>query len=530
MSTQGSYPISEAVSKAYRSGEEDEKMEPIVLEDAQGNPVGRIGAGDYVIFYDIRGEREIQLTQCFTDPAFNYFPIPEGHQAHFATMIEYDPKLDARAAFPPQQELKNTLCAVVSQSGLKHVKVVETEKAVHLGFFLNGKRQEPFSGERRNFIHSPRVDDYGEHPCMEIDKVAAAILDEVRREENSLIIANFANTDVIGHVENREAVITAVRAVDRCAGQVVDAARDAGMDVLITADHGSAEQWYYPDGAIDTGHTSNPVPFIYLEAGAEGTPGRNPTLELCGALTDVAPTALGLMGLARPAEMSGKTLHEPVLRKAGEARRVLLLITDGWGYNSERSGNLIAEAETPNMDRFMGEFPCVLLLASGEAVGMPEGTVGNSEAGHLHIGAGRTVFSDRLRIEQALKDGSFKENEAFLWAMEGAKKDNKPLHFLGIISFYSSHGSIDHLIALMRMAREQGVPEVYIHGLLGRRGERPEAGAAYMRDVEQEAERLGLGSAVTVIGRHWALDREYNWDRIEKTYRALVHGDGNRVR
>jgi 2,3-bisphosphoglycerate-independent phosphoglycerate mutase len=518
------------VANAYRNGEEDEKMEPIVLEDEQGNPLGRIGAGDYVIFYDIRGEREIQLTQCFTERGFEHFDIPEGHHAHFVTMIEYDPKLNARSAFPPHQGLEDSLCAEVSQAGLKHVKVVETEKAVHLSFFLNGKMQEPFPGERRNFIHSPKVDDYGEHPCMEIDQVATAVIEEVKQEENSLVIANFANTDVIGHVENRDAVITAVEAVDRCAGQVVEAAREAGMDIVITADHGSAEQWYYPDGAIDTGHTANPVPFIYLESGARGKPGANPSLEIRGALTDVAPTVLGLMGLAVPAGMTGKALHEPARRKAGEGRRVLLLITDGWGYNPEQQGNLIAEAATPNMDRFMDAFPTVLLHASGEVVGMPSGTVGNSEAGHLHIGAGRTVFSDRLRIEQALADGSFMKNEAFLWAMEGAKKDNKPLHLLGIISFYSSHGSIDHLIALMRMAKEQGVPEMYIHGLLGRRGERPEAGAAYMRDVEREAERLGLGRAVTVIGRHWALDREFNWDRIEKTYRALVHGEGNRVR
>ncbi len=114
--------------------------------------------------------------------------------------------------------------------------------------------------------------------------------------------------------------------------------------------------------------------------------------------------------------------------------------------------------------------------------------------------------------------------------MEQAKKDAKPLHLLGIISFYSSHGSLDHLMALMKMAKDNGLEEVYIHGLLGRRGERPEAGAAYMEDVEKEAERLGLGRAVTVLGRHWALDREHNWDRTEKTYRALVLGEGKRAR
>ena len=116
---------------------------------------------------------------------------------------------------------------------------------------------------------------------------------------------------------------------------------------------------------------------------------------------------------------------------------------------------------------------------------MPPGTVGNSEAGHLHIGAGRVVPADRVRIDQALEDGSFYENEAFRWAMEGAKRDGTRLHLLGIVSFYSSHGSVEHLLALMEMARREGVPEVYIHGMLGRRGERPESGAIYTEQVEQ---------------------------------------------
>jgi len=206
------------------------------------------------------------------------------------------------------------------------------------------------------------------------------------------------------------------------------------------------------------------------------------------------------------------------------------VIVDGWGYNDDEYGNLIAKANTPVMDRFRANHPFARLAASGEAVGMPAGAVGNSESGHLHLGAGRTVYSDRTRIDKAIEDGSYMKNEAFLWAMESAKRDGTRLHLLGIISFYSSHGSIDHLLPLMRMARDRRVPEVYIHGLLGRRGERPESGARYIGQVEAEAGKLGLGEVNTVIGRYWALDREHNWDRVEKTYRALVHGEGTRVK
>ena len=208
---------------------------------------------------------------------------------------------------------------------------------------------------------------------------------------------------------------------------------------------------------------------------------------------------------------------------------MLLLILDGWGIGDGGPGDLITQTDTPVMDGLLATWPNTQLVASGPAVGMPQGTVGNSEAGHLHIGAGRVVPADRVRIEQALEDGSFFENEAFRWAMQGAKSDGTRLHLLGIVSFYSSHGSVDHLLALMEMAQREGVPEVYIHSMLGRRGERPESGAIYIEQVEQEAERLGVGQIATVIGRFWSLDREEHWDRIEKTYRMLVEGQGQPV-
>jgi len=213
----------------------------------------------------------------------------------------------------------------------------------------------------------------------------------------------------------------------------------------------------------------------------------------------------------------------------GPRRRLLLLILDGWGWREEAHGNLIRKSRTPVMDRLCREYPFTVLRASGEAVGMPAGKVGNSEAGHLHLGSGRLLLSDRLRIDRAIEDGSFPRNPAFLEAMAVARREGRPLHLLGIVSFYSSHGSVSHLYALLKMAREQGVTAVFHHALLGRRGERPEAGARYIDDVESFCAELGLGRVVTVMGRFWALDREENWDRVEKAYRALAEGEGRGV-
>jgi len=518
-----------AVRASYGAGEQDEAMRPLVLVDELGRPVGRMESGDYVIFYNIRGEREVELTRALTETGFGEFPAERGLRLNFVTMVQYDPKLGVRVAFPPAGRLVDTLSEVVSESGLRQVKIAESEKSVHVTFYLNGKSAEPMPGEERVIVDSPRgVVNYARVPELSIERVSEAILKAVRDERFSLIVANFANVDVIGHIEDAGAVKRAVEAVDRHIGLVVDAAKKAEVIVVVTADHGTVERWLYPDGTIDTGHTDSPVPFILVDPDLSET--EEATLREGGELGDIAPTILELFALPRPKPMTGRSLLRNYPPERLGKRRVLLLIADGWGISDEVHGNLIAQSRTPVMDALQKRYPSTRLEASGEAVGLPPGTVGNSEVGHLHIGAGRRVLSDRARIDRAIQDGSFLENEALLWAVRGCKRDSARLHLLGIVSFYSSHGTVDHLINLMRLAKREGVRNVYIHSMLGRRGERRESGAEYVELVEDESERLGLGKVVSVIGRFWALDREENWDRVEKAYRLLVYGEGSPVR
>ena len=372
---------------------------------------------------------------------------------------------------------------------------------------------------------------------MRAADVADAAIEVLRDDAIDLLIVNWANVDVIGHSEEREEIKTAVTTVDTQLGRVLDVAREMGVAALVTADHGTVEKWYYPDGSIDTGHTDSPVPLVlvapHLDGGCQGSKD-GLHLRDGGTLVDVAPTVLDLMAIDKPHAMTGVSLIDGLAER--QPQRVALFILDGWGARDDTWGNLIIEANTPVMDGLRVAYPATRLEAAGEAVGLPdevpnrEGkTVGNSEVGHTHIGAGRVVTSDRLRIERAIESGRFFENEALLWAMEGTKRDGTRLHILGIISFYSSHGSVEHLKALLRMAQKVGVPEVYIHGMLGRRGEKPESGAIYVRDIEAACERLAVGQFVSLIGRFWSLDREYNWDRIEKSYCWLVQGKGRPV-
>ncbi len=523
------YPMTQAVREAYRAGEDDENLEPRILVNPLGNPIGRFRDGDYVIFYNLRGEREVELCQSLLDPDFPHFPVEKNLRLKMVTMIPYHQRLNSRVAFSPEEEIRDTLSETLSSHGLRQVKISESEKAIHVSYFLNGKIRESFPGEERVSVPTPKdVPHFDQKPEMNAAGVADAVVGKLQMPHVDFWFANFANIDVLGHIENEEAIRKAVEAVDFNLGRCLHAARQAGVVTIVTADHGTAEKWLYPDGTIDTGHTKSPVPFVLVPPLPE-EPG-SWRLRSKGELTDVAPTVLQILDIPKPSAMTGRSLllKKPV-KKGSPGHRILLILLDGWGYREETNGNLIAKARTPVMDDLQKGYPFVTLEASGEAVGLPPGTVGNSEAGHLHIGAGRRILSDRLVIDRAIQDGTFFHNDAFLWAMRGAKRDGKSLHLLGIVSFFSSHGSMDHLMALFRLAKQESVENLYHHAMLGRRGERRESGARYLETIEKELENLHLGRIVSVIGRYWSLDREENWDRIEKTYRMLVYGEGEKV-
>ncbi len=521
--------MAEAVREAFAGGEEDESLNPIVRVDPAGRPVGQPEPGDSLIFYDIRGEREVEITRALIEPDFPHFPVRPDLKLNFVTMIEYDPSLPVRVAFPPDARLKNTLTETLSLAGKRVRKIAESEKQIHISYFMNGKNDDVFPGEDRVVVPSPECASYTDKPEMSASGVGRAIKDALADGSRDVIIANLANVDVVGHSEDKAAVLAAVEAVDKVLGEVEAESRARGVTLMVTADHGTVEDWLYPDGQVNTGHTRSPVPFILVDH--RPSPGSGPCLRPEGELTDVAPTLLGWLGIPVPAEMTGRSLLAGQAGGAGRTgqERVLLLILDGWGTRTESYGNMILEARTPNFDRLWASCPRSLLQASGEAVGMPAKTVGNSEAGHLHLGAGRRVWLDRVKIDRAVADGEFFRNEVFRWAMDRAKTPGRALHLMGIVSFYSSHGSINHLFALLEMARREGLSRVFVHSFIGRRGERAESGAAYIQKVEDRCRELGLGQVATIMGRFWSLDREENWDRVGRAYGAIVRGEGTAV-
>lgn len=206
-----------------------------------------------------------------------------------------------------------------------------------------------------------------------------------------------------------------------------------------------------------------------------------------------------------------------------------MIVLDGWGISDEREGNAIAQARTPNMDRFLSNYPHTILRADGGAVGLLEGQMGNSNVGHLNLGAGRVVYQAATRISRSIDQGDFFENAALNRAMEQAKAEGRALHLLGLVSDGGVHSQMKHLYALLRLAAGRGVERVFVHAFLDGRDTPPRSAVGYLRALEAEMQRLGAGKTATVCGRYFAMDRDKRWERTERAYRLIVHGEGERA-
>lgn len=207
-----------------------------------------------------------------------------------------------------------------------------------------------------------------------------------------------------------------------------------------------------------------------------------------------------------------------------------LIILDGFGLRDEVKGNAVAQANKPNFDRYWNEFPHSTLKASGEAVGLPEGQMGNSEVGHLNIGAGRIVYQSLTRVDIAIRTGEFEKNETFLKAIEHVKKHGTNLHIFGLLSDGGVHSHINHLFALLRLAQKQNLPNVYVHAFLDGRDVGPQTAKTYIRQTLDKMKEYGVGQFATISGRYYSMDRDKRWDRVEKAYRAMVYGEGPKYR
>ena len=205
---------------------------------------------------------------------------------------------------------------------------------------------------------------------------------------------------------------------------------------------------------------------------------------------------------------------------------VVLMVLDGYGLSDHKEGNAIAMANTPVMDKLMSEYPFVKGAASGLAVGLPDGQMGNSEVGHMNIGAGRIIYQDLTRITKAIEDGEFFENKVLLTAIENCKKNNSDLHLWGLLSDGGVHSHIEHLYGLLELCKKEGLENVYVHAFLDGRDTPPASGKDYIEQLEAKMAEIGVGKIASLSGRYYAMDRDNNWDRVQKAYDSLTKGEG----
>ncbi|GGK03511.1 2,3-bisphosphoglycerate-independent phosphoglycerate mutase [Lentibacillus kapialis] len=203
-----------------------------------------------------------------------------------------------------------------------------------------------------------------------------------------------------------------------------------------------------------------------------------------------------------------------------------LIILDGFGIREEEMGNAVKQANTPNFDRYWNRFAHNQLTASGEAVGLPEGQMGNSEVGHLNIGAGRIVYQSLTRVNLSIKEGAFFEKEAFLKSVQHAKDHDKALHIFGLLSDGGVHSHISHLFALLKLAKDHNLEKVYVHAFLDGRDVGPQTAKEYIAQTEDKMKEYGVGQFATISGRYYSMDRDKRWERVKKAYDAMVYGDG----
>ncbi|MDD2233654.1 MAG: 2,3-bisphosphoglycerate-independent phosphoglycerate mutase [Desulfitobacteriaceae bacterium] len=292
-----------AVEKSYHLRVNDEFVLPTVIIDSEGKPVAKIENEDSIIFFNFRADRAREITRAFVDEEFRGFKRPERPHVHFVCMTEYDVTIPAPVAYPPQS-LENTLGEVLGQSGLKQLRIAETEKYAHVTFFFNGGVEEPNQGEERLLIPSPKVAAYNLQPEMSAFELTRRIMDILRKNSFDVIILSFANPDMVGHTGVFDATVKAVETVDKCLGQIAEVIKETGGTLLVTSDHGNAESMLdLTTGLPMTAHTTNPVPFILVDERF-----RNHTLREGGALCDIAPTILKLLNVPKPLEMTGTTL------------------------------------------------------------------------------------------------------------------------------------------------------------------------------------------------------------------------------
>eukprot|EP00048_Salpingoeca_helianthica_P002236 m.55689 g.55689 ORF g.55689 m.55689 type:complete len:600 (+) comp11982_c2_seq1:46-1845(+) len=548
----------EAVAPFHAKAIDDQFMPPIVRVDAAGKPIGTVKEGDSLVYWDFRTDRAKPLTSAFIDIPFAGQVGGLSDKAtvrpkiNMCTMTHYDDSYCSCSclseAFNPAAPLSETYAEVVGAAGVKQLIVAESEKWRAVTWFKDGRRNLGYQRESDEhdiitekhphlpvtvkIVRSRKVAAHIQAPQMRAKEIADLLLEGVESGVTDMF-ANFANSDMVGHAMTQidlfDGVVEAVLELDRQLERLVPAALAKGYTVLITADHGNAEEMLTKKGQANPAHTTNKVPLILLGLTEEEKAG--------GVIDDVTisnvgPTTLALRGLPKPAAWDCESVLKGTV--AGRVdRKIMRLVLDGYGLREAESGNAMAAAAKKkgaplHMDRWMaGQDGAVSMAAeaSGEHCGYPAGEAGTTEFGHVLFDAGRHVRSDLLLIDYAITSKKFFENPALIAALK-APKEHRGLHAMGILSDGKVHASLEHVEALLQLCQQHGLKgaELSIHVITDGRDVPGDSSPKYLQWLEEKIKQYGVGQVNSIWGRGWGKDRDNRWMRIEAAYRSLVEG------
>lgn len=550
-------------------GRDDYFMKPTIV----GNGAN-IKENDSIIFTNFRGDRAEPMDRCLTsDPDFKHFPLKQLNPivAPFAVYSDKYFKASRQKGIITEPIYTNTLSEVLAKNGLTQVSIAESEKFKHVTYFFDGKREQKFTGVESVQIASNEIGEHWRMPKMKAQEIAEEakkwISGEEGRDKKDFVLLNFANLDILGHFDRFDAIVDGALAVDEAVGIIRETVKKAGGVLIVTADHGSGEQKVKLDergmplldqnGNVRSlkSHTfDNKVPFII-----EGI-GNNVKLKERGSLKNVAPTVLELMGIKRPGEITAESLLENYT--GGQVKGpVVMIVRDGWGlpkfvnpealkWNAVEQARLRCEAAGKkfNDTELTNQNSHTELLAHGKAVGLPDYQMGDSENGHLNLGAGRDVESPLLILDEMLKTEEFAKNEIFRKALDNAKNGHT-LHIIGMLSEGGVHSHPEHLFKMLNtIAKERaGLEKIVIHLIFdGRDVETSEkAGWQSLEELFHKINELGLQDITdigVIAGRYYPMDRDALsrdkkgkpstdlWkERVKPWYDAIVHNEGPRL-
>lgn len=518
--------LTQALRDQYDKGEHDYYMPPMVKR-GWGCATDRVTDNDCMFLCIRRGDRQAQILNAFSDESFSEFPTEHFRNLILIPLVEHNRNSDRTDALFATIRPDNTLGHVISKAGLRQLRLGESEKQSHVTYFFSGRRHEPYEGEDRIIVPSPEPWNFASHPGTSTREVVRLAQAALAAGNYPFIFVNLAAGDIMGHIDNWDANVRCAEAVDAALAAIRDAALANGYFAAVTADHGVLERAFHSDGSPSLGHTTSPVPFGLI--GTDAVPAATRASERprgYQTLADVAPTILKLMSLPIPSEMTGTPLAVP--GSSMNPKKCVMVLMDGWGIGpDDPNTNPIAAANVPAFRRLSLEGFYTELTASGPSVGLPESRSGNSETGHLTLGAGRAIPQDELRIATAIDSGAIAENRVLVEACRKVAGRNGAVHVLMMLSDKSSHGNISEGVAVARASAQHGVRRVYLHLIMDGRSTPPTGGIELLDSL---AVRLGPdvpAQIATAIGRGYALDRGGKYtEYTAPSYRAIVYGQG----